>query len=103
MEFGESIPSGATTPSPVASVSSNPNLLWTEITGVMCNLTAPLKAAGIPIYAISTWSVPSRKRWLIVVDDELHRNTDYILIQKANVERAVKILTTDGWHFMMVP
>lgn len=35
------------------------NLLWAEITGVMCNLTTPLKAAGIPVYAVSTWLVIS--------------------------------------------
>lgn len=27
----------------------------TEITGVMCNFTTPLKVAGIPVYALSTW------------------------------------------------
>lgn len=25
------------------------------VTGVMCNFTLPLKAAGIPIFAVSTW------------------------------------------------
>jgi len=56
-----------------------------EITGVMCNLTTPLKAAGIPVYAISTW------------------NTDYVLIPKAKAEQAVETLKADGWHFTVVP
>ena len=29
-----------------------------EITGVICNFTTPLKAAEIPVYAVSTWLVP---------------------------------------------
>jgi len=52
-----------------------------EITGVMCNFTTPLKVAGIPVYAVSTW------------------NTDYVLIPKAKAEQAVQVLRTDGWHF----
>ena len=27
------------------------------ITGVLCNFTTPLKAAGIPVFAVSTWCV----------------------------------------------
>jgi len=55
-----------------------------EITGVMCNFTTPLKAAGIPVYAVSTW------------------NTDYVLVPKAKAEQAVEVLRTDGWHFTIV-
>jgi len=55
-----------------------------EITGVMCNFTTPLKAAGIPVYAVSTW------------------NTDYVLVPKAKAEQAVEVLKSDGWHFTIV-
>ncbi|GJE89612.1 ACT domain-containing protein [Phanerochaete sordida] len=51
------------------------------ITGVMANLTAPLKAAGVPVFAVSTW------------------NTDYVLVPKDDAERAVRALTDDGWQF----
>jgi len=56
-----------------------------EITGVLCNLTKPLKAAGIPVYVVSTW------------------NTDYILVPKAKVEQATEALQTDGWRFTIAP
>ncbi|KAF9778170.1 ACT domain-containing protein [Thelephora terrestris] len=55
------------------------------ITGVMCNFTIPLKAAGIPIFALSTW------------------NTDYMLVPTADAEQAVEVLEADGWHFATVP
>jgi len=56
-----------------------------EITGVLCNLTTPLKAAGIPVYVVSTW------------------NTDYILVPKAKAEQATETLKIDGWRFTVAP
>ena len=64
----------------------------------MCNLTTPLKMAEIPVYAVSTWLVRLGKLYLIA-DAWSHRNTDYVLVPKAEAERAVEILTADGWYF----
>ena len=76
-------------------------MLWTEITGVMCNFTTPLKVAGIPVYAVSTWFVVLGKMvWSLTTDP--HRNTDYVLVPKAKAEQAVEVLKTDGWHFTTV-
>ncbi|KAI0785794.1 ACT domain-containing protein [Abortiporus biennis] len=52
------------------------------VTGVMCNFTTPLKAANIPVFAVSTW------------------NTDYILVPKDRAEQAVQALKEDGWTFV---
>jgi hypothetical protein len=54
-------------------------LLWTKTTEAMNNFTAPLKAAGIPIYAVSTQVVSPRE------DDSqlptvVHDNTDLVLV-----------------------
>jgi len=54
-----------------------------DITGVICNFTTPLKAAGIPVYVVSTW------------------NTDYVLVPQAKAEQAVEVLRVDGWHFTL--
>ncbi|KAI0352895.1 hypothetical protein OH77DRAFT_744013 [Trametes cingulata] len=51
------------------------------ITGVMAKFTAPLKAAQIPVFAVSTW------------------NTDYVLVPRDTATRAVEVLTQDGWQF----
>jgi len=51
------------------------------VTGVMSNFTAPLKAAGVPIFAVSTW------------------NTDYVLVPKEKADEAVGALSGDGWTF----
>jgi len=56
-----------------------------EITGVLCNLTTPLKAAGIPVYVVSTW------------------NTDYVLVPNTKAEQATEALKTDGWRFTLAP
>ncbi|KZT54775.1 hypothetical protein CALCODRAFT_438074 [Calocera cornea HHB12733] len=53
-----------------------------SLTGILHALSAPLKAAQIPIFAISTW------------------NTDYVLITLDNAERAVEALKSDGWTFV---
>lgn len=52
------------------------------LTGVMCNFTTPLKEATIPVFAISTW------------------NTDYVLIPVVDVDKAVAVLSHDGWQFI---
>ncbi|KAI0046624.1 hypothetical protein FA95DRAFT_1493719 [Auriscalpium vulgare] len=52
------------------------------LTGVMADLTAPLKQAKIPIFALSTW------------------NTDYILVPENKIDRAVEALKEDGWIFL---
>ncbi|KAI0832482.1 ACT domain-containing protein [Trametes gibbosa] len=52
------------------------------VLGVFCNIATPLKAADIPIFAVSTW------------------NTDYILVPKDSAARAVETLTQDGWRFV---
>ncbi|KAI5120849.1 hypothetical protein M0805_007036 [Coniferiporia weirii] len=51
------------------------------LTGIMCDFTTPLKAAGIPIFALSTW------------------NTDYILVPEDKASDAVNVLKRDGWKF----
>jgi len=54
-----------------------------SLTGIMCDLTTPLKREKVPVFALSTW------------------NTDYLLIpQKGDyVARAVRALQLDGWVF----
>ncbi|EPQ60443.1 hypothetical protein GLOTRDRAFT_31683, partial [Gloeophyllum trabeum ATCC 11539] len=51
------------------------------LVGVICSFTMPLKAAGVPVFAISTW------------------NTDYILIPRDKIEIAKRALEDDGWTF----
>ncbi|KAN0100358.1 ACT domain containing protein [Tylopilus felleus] len=53
-----------------------------ELTGVVCAFATPLKDAGIPIFAISTW------------------NTDYVLVPKERIMDAVYALSADGWLFV---
>ncbi|KAG8860204.1 hypothetical protein FRB91_004597 [Serendipita sp. 411] len=50
-----------------------------SLTGVLCALITPLKAANIAIFTISTW------------------NTDYLLVPLAQKERAIEVLSHDGW------
>ncbi|KAJ8084506.1 hypothetical protein PM082_003278 [Marasmius tenuissimus] len=49
--------------------------------GVIAQFTEPLKAAGVPVFVTSTW------------------NTDYIMVPKDNLSKAVDTLKTDGWVF----
>ncbi|KAJ6566004.1 hypothetical protein B0H10DRAFT_2112181 [Mycena sp. CBHHK59/15] len=49
--------------------------------GVLAGFVEPLKRAEVPIFAISTW------------------NTDYILVPKDKLARAIDALKTDGWTF----
>ncbi|KAI0737234.1 ACT domain-containing protein [Daedaleopsis nitida] len=52
-----------------------------ELTGVICDFVTPLKKAGCPVFAISTW------------------NTDYVLVPIERVSDAVHALKGDGWFF----
>ncbi|KAG9127459.1 hypothetical protein FRC07_013520 [Ceratobasidium sp. 392] len=52
------------------------------LTGIMAALTAPLRDAQVPIFAISTWDTD----WLLVNDDML--------------DRATEALSADGWVFV---
>jgi len=53
-----------------------------ELTGVICAFTTPLKDAGVPVFAISTW------------------NTDYVLVPKGRITEAIRALSADGWLFV---
>ncbi|TFK56632.1 hypothetical protein OE88DRAFT_42248 [Heliocybe sulcata] len=52
-----------------------------DVVGVVSNFTAPLKAAEIGVFAVSTW------------------NTDYVLVPKGKLELVQKALQDDGWIF----
>ncbi|KAF8808084.1 hypothetical protein BYT27DRAFT_7223824 [Phlegmacium glaucopus] len=52
-----------------------------SLTGIMASLTAPLKVAKVPVFALSTW------------------NTDYVLVPKEMLSKAVGVLEEDGWVF----
>jgi hypothetical protein len=49
------------------------------LTGVLAGLTAPLAAAGVPVFALSTF------------------DTDYLLVRVAAAERAAEALRSAGW------
>jgi uncharacterized protein len=49
-----------------------------DLTGVLASLASPLAAAGIPLFAVSTY------------------DTDYVLVPEADVERAVVVLRHAG-------
>ncbi|KAF9454205.1 hypothetical protein P691DRAFT_798455 [Macrolepiota fuliginosa MF-IS2] len=53
-----------------------------SLTGILADLTAPLKTAKVPVFAVSTW------------------NTDYVLVPKDMVVDAVTTLERDGWVFV---
>jgi len=50
-----------------------------SLTGILAGLAAPLAAASIPIFAISTY------------------DTDYLLIPGAEIERAISVLKAAGY------
>ncbi|PPQ73376.1 hypothetical protein CVT26_015479 [Gymnopilus dilepis] len=52
-----------------------------NLTGIMASMTAPLKVAKVPVFALSTW------------------NTDYVLVPKDMIVDAVTTLERDGWVF----
>lgn len=52
-----------------------------SLSGILHELTRPLKAAEVPIFAISTW------------------DTDYVLIDAKNEAAARRALTEAGWQF----
>ena len=49
------------------------------LTGILARLTAPLAAAGVPVFALSTF------------------DTDYLLVREADVEAAVEALEGAGF------
>lgn len=49
-----------------------------ELTGIVAGISAPLAAAGVPIFVVSTF------------------DTDYVLVPRANLERAVAALEGAG-------
>ncbi|KAG9018197.1 hypothetical protein FRB90_011895 [Tulasnella sp. 427] len=53
-----------------------------DMIGILNKFTGPLKDAGVPIYAISTW------------------DTDYVCVPKDKVDQAVNALTSGGWRFL---
>ncbi len=56
-----------------------------SLTGVLAQLSAPLAAAGIPVFVVSTYS------------------TDEILVREAHLERAVAALTEHGYRVEREP
>ncbi|KAF8167382.1 ACT domain-containing protein [Crassisporium funariophilum] len=52
-----------------------------SLTGIMASLTAPLKVAKVPVFALSTW------------------NTDYVLVPTEMLSEAARVLERDGWVF----
>jgi len=53
-----------------------------SLTGIMASLSAPLKTAKVPVFALSTW------------------NTDYVLVPTEMLSEAVRALERDGWLFV---
>ncbi|CAE7190863.1 unnamed protein product [Rhizoctonia solani] len=53
-----------------------------SLTGIMAALTAPLRDAEVPIFAVSTW------------------DTDWLLVGINNLEKATQALRADGWEFV---
>ncbi len=49
-----------------------------DLTGILASLTAPLAAAGVPIFALSTF------------------DTDYLLVRTANFDSALDVLRSAG-------
>lgn len=50
------------------------------LTGILAGLTAPLNAAGIPVFAISTY------------------DTDYLLIRAGDLQATVRLLASAGYR-----
>ncbi|CAG7853798.1 SubName: Full=Uncharacterized protein {ECO:0000313/EMBL:CCA67778.1} [Serendipita indica DSM 11827] len=55
-----------------------------SLTGILYTLLEPLKAAGIPIFTLSTW------------------NTDYVLVPLERKERALHVLEDDAWRIIIM-
>ena len=62
-------------------------------TGVLATLTAPLKDAEVPIFALSTWSAQFSVTRLTADA----RNTDYVLIPWEKTDIALAALEQQGW------
>ncbi|KAI0785354.1 ACT domain-containing protein [Irpex lacteus] len=52
-----------------------------DVVGVVNNVTAPIKAAGVGVFVVSTW------------------DTDYVLIPREHIDKAVEVWKADGWRF----
>lgn len=63
------------------------------MTGVLATLTAPLKDAEVPIFALSTWSAQFSVTRLTADA----RNTDYVLIPWEKTDIALAALEQQGW------
>lgn len=70
-----------------------------DLTGILNNLSTPLKEAEVPIFAVSTWCVVCVFGG-ISIDSTLCRDTDYVLVPKNKVEEAVNALLSSGWKFL---
>ncbi len=87
--------------------------LFSALTGILSDLTAPLKAAHIPIFVLSTWYVlyifsgdsPSHESILTTFSSSSssgtteNRNTDYLLVPFEKSDEAVQVLKNDAWTF----
>ena len=69
------------------------------MTGVMASLTAPLKSAKVPVFALSTWWVVYSRLLGWRTDQGVLRTTDYILVPTAMLSDAIMTLERDGWIF----
>jgi len=56
-----------------------------DLTGILNNLSSPLKEAKVPIFAISTW------------------DTDYVLVPRDKIDQARGALLSAGWDFISGP
>lgn len=56
-------------------------LHFSALTGVLASLTAPLKVAKVPVFALSTWK------------------TDYVLVPTKKLQEAIRALRGDDWVF----
>jgi hypothetical protein len=75
----EAVPSGTKGEGGRRALRVNGPLAFSEV-GVLASLTAPLAAAGISILSLSTF------------------DTDYLLVNESDLERAMEALREEGHH-----
>jgi hypothetical protein len=75
----EAVPSGTKREQGRRALRVNGPLAFSEV-GVLASLTAPLAAAGISILSLSTF------------------DTDYLLVNESDLERAMEALREEGHH-----
>jgi len=73
----EAVPPGVRAEGPWSMLAVRGPLAF-SLTGVLAGLAAPLAAAGISIFALSTY------------------DTDYVLVRNGDIERAVRVLREAG-------